>query len=208
MTDDRLVPASHALAVRLWLLAVAAMIFMTLIVGGSTRLTESGLSITEWKPVMGVIPPLERTRLAGRVQRYKAIPAIQRAQPRHEPQSVQDDLLVGMDAPASGALDGLRVPAAVPVFPLARLGAETLARAAVDDLRRRCVPWRGRLVDGLLRSRRHRAGERVAIPFGVSFDARGLDLCRRAVDRAANDPAKKAHAKTRACAGWRCSLPV
>src|SRR5262249_46621548 len=37
--------------VRLWLLAAAAMIFLTLIVGGATRLTESGLSIVEWKPI-------------------------------------------------------------------------------------------------------------------------------------------------------------
>ena len=45
-------------AVRLWLFAVAALIFVMVIVGGATRLTESGLSITEWKPVTGVIPPL------------------------------------------------------------------------------------------------------------------------------------------------------
>ena len=44
---------------RLWLLAVAAMIFLTLVVGGATRLTESGLSIVEWKPVTGVLPPLD-----------------------------------------------------------------------------------------------------------------------------------------------------
>jgi Cytochrome oxidase assembly protein len=46
-------------AVRLWLLAVAALIFATVIVGGATRLTESGLSIVEWKPVTGVIPPFD-----------------------------------------------------------------------------------------------------------------------------------------------------
>ena len=45
-------------AVRLWLFAVAALIFVMVIVGGATRLTESGLSITEWKPMTGVIPPL------------------------------------------------------------------------------------------------------------------------------------------------------
>jgi len=74
MTDDRSVPASHARAVRLWLLAVAAMIFMTLVVGGSTRLTESGLSITEWKPVMGVIPPLNEQDWQAEFKGYKAIP--------------------------------------------------------------------------------------------------------------------------------------
>jgi cytochrome c oxidase assembly protein subunit 15 len=74
MTDDRLVPASHTLAVRLWLLAVAAMIFLTLIVGGSTRLTQSGLSITEWKPVIGVIPPLNEQNWQAEFKGYKAIP--------------------------------------------------------------------------------------------------------------------------------------
>jgi cytochrome c oxidase assembly protein subunit 15 len=47
--------------VRLWLLLSAAMILLTLIVGGATRLTESGLSIVEWKPVTGVLPPLSQS---------------------------------------------------------------------------------------------------------------------------------------------------
>ena len=45
-------------AIRLWLLAVAALVFAMVIVGGATRLTESGLSIVEWKPVTGTLPPL------------------------------------------------------------------------------------------------------------------------------------------------------
>ena len=44
--------------VGLWLFAIAAMIGLMVIVGGLTRLTGSGLSITEWQPVTGVIPPL------------------------------------------------------------------------------------------------------------------------------------------------------
>src|SRR5262249_36064572 len=55
----RLAPSSapRGRAVRLWLLAVAALIFVPVVVGGATRLTESGLSIVEWKPVTGVMPP-------------------------------------------------------------------------------------------------------------------------------------------------------
>ena len=49
---------SHTRAVKLWLYAVAALVLAMVLVGGATRLTESGLSITEWKPVMGVVPPL------------------------------------------------------------------------------------------------------------------------------------------------------
>ncbi|MBL7372858.1 COX15/CtaA family protein, partial [Escherichia coli] len=41
-----------------WLFAVAALIVLMVVIGGITRLTESGLSITEWKPLSGAIPPL------------------------------------------------------------------------------------------------------------------------------------------------------
>ncbi len=47
-------------AARAWLIAVAALVFVMVIVGGATRLTESGLSITQWQPVTGVIPPLSQ----------------------------------------------------------------------------------------------------------------------------------------------------
>jgi cytochrome c oxidase assembly protein subunit 15 len=45
-------------AVAIWLFATALVVFALVVVGGATRLTGSGLSITEWKPIMGVIPPL------------------------------------------------------------------------------------------------------------------------------------------------------
>jgi cytochrome c oxidase assembly protein subunit 15 len=60
--------------VRLWLLVAAAMILLTLVVGGATRLTESGLSITEWKPVTGVLPPMSHADWQAEFQRYQAIP--------------------------------------------------------------------------------------------------------------------------------------
>ena len=44
--------------VRVWLVVVAAMIVAMVLVGGATRLTESGLSIVEWKPLTGSVPPL------------------------------------------------------------------------------------------------------------------------------------------------------
>ena len=49
---------ARPLAIANWLLAVAAMVFLMVVVGGITRLTESGLSITEWNPISGAIPPL------------------------------------------------------------------------------------------------------------------------------------------------------
>lgn len=64
-------------AVRLWLLAAAAMIFLTLGVGGATRLTESGLSIVEWKPVTGLLPPLTEPAWQAEFSKYQAIPQYQ-----------------------------------------------------------------------------------------------------------------------------------
>ena len=61
-------------AVRLWLLTAAAMIFLTLVVGGATRLTESGLSIVEWKPLTGVMLPLSESAWQAEFEKYQAIP--------------------------------------------------------------------------------------------------------------------------------------
>src|SRR5215468_1686370 len=61
-------------AVRLWLLVAAAMIFLTLIVGGATRLTESGLSIVEWKPITGVLPPFSENEWRSEFGKYQTIP--------------------------------------------------------------------------------------------------------------------------------------
>jgi heme a synthase len=66
--------ATHVRAVRLWLFAVAALVLAMVLVGGATRLTESGLSITEWKPVMGVVPPLGEAQWQAEFEKYQAIP--------------------------------------------------------------------------------------------------------------------------------------
>jgi heme a synthase len=58
-------------AVANWLFLVAAFVFLMVIVGGITRLTESGLSITEWKPVTGAIPPLSAADWAAEFAKYK-----------------------------------------------------------------------------------------------------------------------------------------
>ena len=58
----------------MWLLVVAALMVLTVVVGGATRLTESGLSIVEWKPVTGVLPPLDERAWQVEFDKYKAIP--------------------------------------------------------------------------------------------------------------------------------------
>jgi cytochrome c oxidase assembly protein subunit 15 len=57
-----------------WLFAVAALVFAMVVVGGITRLTESGLSITEWKPVSGAIPPLGHADWQHAFDLYKQTP--------------------------------------------------------------------------------------------------------------------------------------
>jgi cytochrome c oxidase assembly protein subunit 15 len=57
-----------------WLLWIAMLVFAMVVVGGITRLTESGLSITEWKPVTGALPPLSDAAWASEFEKYKQIP--------------------------------------------------------------------------------------------------------------------------------------
>jgi heme a synthase len=61
-------------AVRWWLIGVAALIALMVLVGGATRLTESGLSIVEWKPVTGTLPPLTSAQWHEAFEGYKKIP--------------------------------------------------------------------------------------------------------------------------------------
>jgi heme a synthase len=61
-------------AVALWLLICAAMIFAMVVLGGITRLTESGLSITEWNPVTGILPPLGDAAWQAEFEKYREIP--------------------------------------------------------------------------------------------------------------------------------------
>ena len=67
-------PLARPATIAKWLLAVAGLVFAMVIIGGITRLTESGLSITEWKPVSGAIPPLNATDWAQAFDLYKATP--------------------------------------------------------------------------------------------------------------------------------------
>ncbi len=61
-------------AVTAWLWSLAGLVFLMVFLGGATRLTESGLSITEWKPVTGVIPPLGQAAWLAAFAKYQAIP--------------------------------------------------------------------------------------------------------------------------------------
>ena len=66
-------PPSTSALVR-WMLGVAALVFLMVVVGGITRLTESGLSITEWKPITGAVPPLSEQAWQLEFKKYQQIP--------------------------------------------------------------------------------------------------------------------------------------
>lgn len=57
-----------------WLFGCSVLVFGIVVVGGVTRLTESGLSITEWKPITGTIPPMTQHEWLEEFEKYKATP--------------------------------------------------------------------------------------------------------------------------------------
>ena len=81
VTSDVMAGASAAQArkrIAVWLLFVCAMIFSMVVLGGVTRLTESGLSIVTWQPVMGVVPPLTHQAWEKEFSEYQAYPEYQK----------------------------------------------------------------------------------------------------------------------------------
>jgi cytochrome c oxidase assembly protein subunit 15 len=75
VTDTPTVPLQRRYRiVGLWLFAVAAMVFVMVVIGGLTRLTESGLSMVEWRPVTGWLPPLSDQAWEETFRAYQATP--------------------------------------------------------------------------------------------------------------------------------------
>lgn len=70
-------PEQHAnndRQIGMWLMVIVALVALMVVVGGATRLTDSGLSITEWKPVTGIMPPLSQSHWDSEFEKYKEIP--------------------------------------------------------------------------------------------------------------------------------------
>jgi cytochrome c oxidase assembly protein subunit 15 len=84
-TLDLAAPAARgeagARTVGWWLIAVAAMVFAMVVIGGMTRLTESGLSITEWQPLMGALPPLSDADWQALFEKYRQSPQFRQVFP-------------------------------------------------------------------------------------------------------------------------------
>ncbi|KJZ20212.1 heme A synthase [Loktanella sp. S4079] len=73
---DRAVSGARR-AIRVWFLVLFALVVVMIAVGGLTRLTDSGLSITEWKPVTGAVPPMSEAAWLAEFEKYKEIPEYQ-----------------------------------------------------------------------------------------------------------------------------------
>ena len=73
-TSASVYATARPLAIARWLFAVAAMIVLIVVIGGITRLTESGVSITEWKPFTGAIPPLTAAQWQAEFDAYRQAP--------------------------------------------------------------------------------------------------------------------------------------
>ena len=67
----------NSFSISIWLLILTLMTFFMIVIGGLTRLTESGLSITDWKPLMGTIPPLNNEAWIDVFNKYKITPEYQ-----------------------------------------------------------------------------------------------------------------------------------
>jgi len=65
---------ADARVVAAWLLVCCALVFAMVVVGGVTRLTHSGLSITEWQPIVGTLPPLSEAQWTGAFRKYQTTP--------------------------------------------------------------------------------------------------------------------------------------
>lgn len=70
-------PTSHR-PVAIWLFCICALVVLMVVVGGATRLTDSGLSITEWKPVTGALPPLSDEAWQEELTKYQQTPEYER----------------------------------------------------------------------------------------------------------------------------------
>lgn len=71
-------PAPRPRAIARWLLFVALMVFLMVVIGGITRLTESGLSMVRWEPISGAIPPMNEGEWHREFDAYKATPEYQK----------------------------------------------------------------------------------------------------------------------------------
>ena len=164
--------------IRLWLVALFLLVATMIAVGGMTRLTDSGLSITEWRPVTGAIPPMDEATWAAEFDKYRAIPEYQLQNKGMSLEDFKVDLLVGMGPSAVGPGDRTGLGGGVPGFSGRAADPAGLERAAAGAGRAGRIAGCDWLVDGEFRPDGDDAGRGV-LSFG---DASGAGLCDPWVD--------------------------
>ena len=174
--------ASHDRLVRGWLISIAALIAIMVLVGGATRLTESGLSIVEWKPVTGALPPLNQEQWTQAFDAYKTIPQYRQLNDGMSLDEFKTIFWWEWSHRLLGRVIGMAYLLPFLWF-LWRgvLGAE-LQAAVVADLRPRRAAGRGRLVDGGVGT--FATGRGFAISSCHPSGAGAPDFCRHRLDAA------------------------
>ena len=172
--------------VRLWLIAVAGLIFLMVLVGGATRLTESRPLDHPMEARHRSPPAAERRGVAGGVRPLQADPAIRQAQSGHDARRLPDDLLLGMGPPPAGARRrrGLHPSGPMVLAERALQGRARPSGRGRDGLAR--ARTHRRLVDGDLgteRAHRGRAGAAGAASDDRRRDFRRPDLRRGRAER-------------------------
>ena len=109
---------AHPLRWSHWLITGCVLIACMVVIGGITRLTGSGLSITEWKPIMGALPPMNEAEWNEAFAKYKQIPEYTLKNPDMDLAGFKRHLLLGIPAPQLGPPDGPGL-----LHPLRRLSA-------------------------------------------------------------------------------------
>jgi hypothetical protein len=134
-------PKASRQQVGIWLLAIALIILAMVTIGGLTRLTGSGLSITEWDPIMGAFPPLSHAQWADAFAKYQKIP-------QYLPGRLQGHLLVGMVPSPAGPASGRGVHRPLPLVRLERRDPQKRLAAHAGAVPVGRAPRLHRLVDG------------------------------------------------------------
>ena len=151
-------------AIAYWLLLCCAMIFLMVVIGGITRLTLSGLSITEWQPVTGILPPLSEAAWAAEFEKYRQIPQYRLLNSGMSLGRVQDDLRWEYVHRLWGRLIGIVYAVPLLYFLLRRRIPRALTWPLAGIFAARFRAGRARLVHGQERPRR--PGRRQPIPTG------------------------------------------
>ena len=150
--------------IRVWLAVLFALVVVMIVVGGLTRLTNSGLSITEWRPVTGAMPPSGEAAWTAEFDKYRASPQYAALNHGMTIEEFRAHLLVGVGPPPARPHHRRGLGARLPVVRRPPPHPAGLDPAPPRPRRPRRPPGRHRLVDGRLRPRGRHDRRRLLPP--------------------------------------------